>query len=85
MTDEPLNLELITSSKEPIQALLKLVNAEYPSLQAVVLSILERVAGTESGMHMLDSLNAFSVLEQVMKSCVATQIAITLSRFLLYP
>lgn len=62
--EEPLNIPLITN-QECVEALLKLVESEYPAVQIVALSVLEKIATTPEGVGILDELDGFSPLAQV--------------------
>ena len=64
MLEEPLNVDLITS-KGSIEPFLKLINAEYPALQIVALSILEKVSTRDAGVQVLDSIEAYKRLGEV--------------------
>jgi len=64
LAEEPLNVELMTN-KDAVLSLLLLVESEYPSLQNVVLNILEKISMSEAGIQLLDSVTAPMILEKV--------------------
>jgi hypothetical protein len=62
--EEPLNLDLM-STKTSIEPIVKLIDSEYPALQVVAISILEKIASRDSGVQILEEIGAIQPLGEV--------------------
>ncbi len=64
LMEEPLNVDLITT-KGSVEPIVNLVDSEYPALQIVALSILEKVSSRDPGVQVMEGIEAMNPLGEV--------------------